>query len=327
MKGLALAMLLTLLSWLGSPAWGAAQPGKTYRIGYLALAPITDKPSSERTAFFRALRELGYVEGKNLFVEYSSAEANVESLPDAAADLVEHKPMLIFALGTPTALAAKQATQTIPIVMIAADPVDNGLVASLAKPGGNVTGLSFLDGRLAPKRLEILKEALPKAARVAVLWTRSHPAHSQALTPLEARARELGLRLQTFDVTRTAGLQEAFERMSASRPDAILVLLDYRTLIYRTLIAEFAAKHRLPTMFGSPESVEAGGLMAYGVRYAELFTRAATFVDRVLNGTRPANLPVEQPTRFDLVVNRTTAKLLEIEFPESFLLRANLFLE
>jgi putative ABC transport system substrate-binding protein len=327
MKGLSVAMLLSLLSWLASPAWGAAQPGKTYRIGYLSLAPITDTPSPQRAAFFRALRELGYVEGKNLIVEYRSAEANIELLPDAATDLVELKPSLIFAVGTPTALAAKQATHTIPIVMIAADPVENGLVASLAKPGGNVTGLSLLDARLASKRLELLKEALPRASRIAVLWTRFHPAHMQTLPLLETRAKELGLRLQASEVTRIAGLQQAFERMSAARPDAILVLLDNRTHTYRALIADFAAKNALPTMFGSPESVEAGGLMSYGVRVAELFTRAARFVDRILNGAQPQSLPVEQPSRFDLVVNRKTAKLLELEFSEPFLLRATVFVE
>jgi putative ABC transport system substrate-binding protein len=327
MKRLSLAMLLTLLPWLVSPAWGAAQPGKTYRIGYLSLAPLADTPSPERAAFFRALRELGYVEGKNLIVEYRSAEANVELLPDAATDLVELKPPLIFAVGTPTALAAKQATQTIPIVMIAADPVENGLVPSLARPGGNLTGLSLLDARLASKRLELLKEALPKASRVAVLWTRTHPAHVQTLPLLETRANELSLRLQPFEVTRTAELQEAFKRMSAARPNAILVLTDYRTLIYRSLIAEFAAQNGLPTMFGSPESVEAGGLMSYGVKVAELFTRAATFIDRILNGAQPANLPVEQPAHFDLVVNHKTAKILELELPEPFVLRVTRFIE
>jgi putative ABC transport system substrate-binding protein len=327
MKGLTLAVLLTLLSWLAGSAWGAAQPGKTYRIGYLSLAPITDTPSPQRAAFFRALREQGYVEGKNLIVEYRSAEANVESLPEAATELVELKPSLIFAVGTPTALAAKQATQAIPIVMIAADPVENGLVRSLAKPGGNLTGLSLLDARLASKRLELLKEALPKVSRVAVLWTRFHPAHVQTWPLLETRAKELGLRLQAFEVTRIAGLQQAFDRMSAARPDAILVLMDNRTHTYRALIAEFAAKNALPTMFGSPEPVEAGGLMSYGVRVAELFTRAASFVDRILNGARPESLPVEQPSRFDLVVNRKTATLLELEFPEPFLLRVTVFVE
>jgi ABC-type uncharacterized transport system substrate-binding protein len=327
MQGLSLALLVTLLSCLVSPAWSAAQAGKTYRIGYLSLAPITDKPSPERAAFFRALRELGYFEGKNLIIEYRSAEANIESLPDAASDLVELNPPLIFAVGTPTALAAKQATRTIPIVMIAADPVENGLVPSLAKPGGNLTGLSLFDARLASKRLELLREALPKASRIAVIWTRFHPAHMQTLPLLETRAKELGFRLQGFEVPRAIELQQAFDRMSAARPDAILVLTDYRTLTYRALIAEFAAKNGLPTMFGSPESVEAGGLMSYGARVAELFTRAARFVDRVLNGAQPGDLPVEQPSRFDLVVNRRTARLLALEFPAPFLLRATVFVE
>jgi putative ABC transport system substrate-binding protein len=271
--------------------------------------------------------KLGYVQGKNLVIEYRSAESNVELLPEAAADLVDQKPALIFAAGAPAALAAKEATRTIPIVMFAADPVANGLVASLAKPGGNVTGLSFLQIRLSPKRLELVKEAFPKASRVAVLWTRTHPAHAEELKTVGARAKELSLTLQPFDVTHVADLEQAFARMNASRPDAILVLFDYRTLIYRELIADFAATNRLPTMFGSPESVETGGLMSYGPGLAELFARAATFVDRILNGADPATLPVEQPTRFELVINRKTARSLRLRIPEPLLLRANVLIE
>ena len=322
--------LITLLALsLGYSPMGscAAQPGKVYRIGYLALTPITDSPSPQRAAFLRAMEKLGYVQGKNLIIEYRSAESNVEMLTEAAVDLVEQKPALIFAVGTPTALAAKQATKAIPIVMFAADAVPNGLVSNLARPGGNVTGLSLLQVRISPKRLEILKEALPNAARVAVLWSRVHPAHAQELTSVGARAKELGVALQAFDVTRASDLQAAFARISADRPDAILVLLDYRTMIYRQFIADFAVKNRLPTMFGSVESVQTGGLMSYGPNLTELFARAATIVDRILNGTRPATLPVEQPTRIDLVVNRQTARALGLELPESLLLRANVLLE
>jgi len=322
--------LITLLalSLVCSPmGWCAAQPGKVYRIGYLMFAPVADTPSPQRAAFLRAMGKLGYVQGKNLVIEYRSAESNVELLPEAAADLVDQKPALIFAAGAPAALAAKEATRTIPIVMFAADPVANGLVASLAKPGGNVTGLSFVQIRLSPKRLELVKEAFPKASRVAVLWTRTHPAHAEELKTVGARAKELSLTLQPFDVTRVADLEQAFARMNASRPDAILVLFDYRTLIYRELIADFAATNRLPTMFGSPESVEMGGLMSYGPGLAELFARAATFVDRILNGADPATLPVEQPTRFELVINRKTARTLRLRIPEPLLLRANVLIE
>jgi len=326
-KTFSLITLLALSLGCSPMGWCAAQPGKVYRIGYLALTPIVETPSSQRAAFLRAMGKLGYVQGKNLVIEYRSAESNVELLPEAAADLVDQKPALIFAAGAPAAWAAKEATRTIPIVMFAADPVANGLVASLAKPGGNVTGLSFLQIRLSPKRLELVKEAFPKASRVAVLWTRNHPAHAEELKAVGARAKELSLTLQPFDVTRVADLEQAFARMNASRPDAILVLFDYRTLIYRELIADFAARNRLPTMFGSPESVETGGLMSYGPGLAELFARAATFVDRILNGADPATLPVEQPTRFELVVNRRTAQSLGFSIPEPLLLRVNVFIE
>jgi len=327
MKTLSLIALLALSLGNSPMGWCAAQPGKVYRIGYLALAPIVETPSPQRAAFLRAMGKLGYVQGKNLIIEYRSAESNVELLPEAAADLVDQKPALIFAAGAPAALAAKEATRTIPIVMFAADPVANGLVASLAKPGGNVTGLSLVQITLSPKRLELVKEAFPKASRVAVLWTRTHPAHAEELKAVGARAKELSLTLQPFDVTRVADLEQAFARMNASRPDAILVLFDYRTLIYRELIADFAARNRLPTMFGSPESVETGGLMSYGPGLAELFARAATFVDRVLNGADPATLPVEQPTRFELVINRKTAQTLRLRIPEPLLLRANVLIE
>ena len=326
MKTLSLITLLALSLGYSPMGWCGAQPGKVYRIGYLALAPIAETPPPQRAAFLGAMEKLGYVQGKNLVIEYRSAEGNVESLPEVAADLVDQKPALIFAVGTPTALAAKQATRTIPIVMFAADAVANGIVASLAKPGGNVTGVTSLL-KLSPKRLEILKEAVPRASRVAVLYSRVHPSHAQELTANQARARELGLALQPFDVTLVEDLQAAFARMSERRPDAILVLFDYRTLIYRQLIAEFAAKNRVPTMFGSKESAHAGGLMSYGPSLEEMFTRAATFADRILNGARPQTLPIEQPTRFELAINLRTARSLGLRIPEPLLLRANVLIE
>jgi putative ABC transport system substrate-binding protein len=326
-KAFCLIALLALSSWYAPNTWCAAQPGKVYRIGYLLFAPLAETPSPQRAALLRAMERLGYVQGKNLLIEYRSAEANIEMLPEAAAELVERKPDLIFAIGTPTALAAKQATRTIPIVMFAADAVANGLVASLAKPGGNITGVSGVQTRLSPKRLEILKEAVPRVARVAVLFSRVHPSHAQELTAITERARELGVSLQPFDVTRLEDLQATFARMSAIRPDAILVLFDYRTLIYRQLIAEFAGKNRLPTMFGSTESVDAGGLMSYGSNLEEMFARAASFADRILNGVDPSALPVEQPTRFDLAVNRRTARTIGLAIPGPLLLRASVVVE
>jgi len=326
-KTFSLIALLALSLGYSPMGWCGAQPGKVYRIGYLAFAPIAETPAPQRAAFLGAMEKLGYVQGKNLIIEYRSAEGNVELLPEAAAELVDQKPALIFAVGTPTALAAKQATRTIPIVMFATDPVTNGLVASLARPGGNITGMSGIQAKLSPKRLEILKEAVPHATRVAVLYSRVHPSHAQELTANEARARELGLALQPFDVTRVEDLQAAFARMSERRPDAILVLFDYRTLIYRQLIAQFAAKNRLPTVFGSKESVHAGGLMSYGSSLEEMFARAATFADRILNGAEPQTLPIEQPTRFELAINLGTARSLGLRVSEPLLLRANILIE
>jgi putative ABC transport system substrate-binding protein len=326
-KTLSCIALLALSTWAPSVAWCAAQPGKVYRIGYLSLPPIAETPFGGRAAFLRAMEKLGYVHGKNLIIEYRSGEGNAELLPEAALDLLDQKPAVIFAAGTQTALAAKQATRTIPIVMVASDPVLNGIVASLAKPGGNVTGISGLQIRLNAKRLEILKEALPRATRVAVLWSRTHPSHTQDLTAVTSRAKELGLTLQPFDVTRLEDLQASFARISANRPDAMLVMFDYRTVLYRELIAEFAIRNRLPAMFGSRESVNAGGLMSYGPNVAEIYTRAATFVDRILNGADPQTLPVEQPTRFELVINRKAARSIGLTIPEPLLLRANALIE
>jgi putative ABC transport system substrate-binding protein len=319
--------LLALSTSTATVAWGAAQPGKEYRIGYLSLPPVAERPLGARAAFLRAMEKLGYVHGKNLIIEYRSGEGNVELLPEAILDLLEQKPAVIFAPGTPAALAAKEATRTIPIVMFASDPVVNGIVASLAKPGGNVTGVSGVQIKLNAKRLEILKEVVPRASRIAVLWSRAHPSFSQDLREIGPRAKELGLTLQTFDVTRIEDLQASFTRISADRPDAILVMFDNRTVAYSELIAEFALKNRLPAMFGSRGSVDRGGLMSYGPNLAEMFARAATFVDRILNGADPRTLPVEQPTRFELVINRKTARSIELRIPEPLLLRANVLVE
>ena len=326
MKTLTLIALM-ILTLVCPRAWSAAQPGKEYRIGYLSLAPIADTPTGGRAAFLRAMEKLGYVHGKNLSIEYRSGEGNAELLPEAMADLVEQKPSVIFAPSTPSALAAKQATRTIPIVMFASDPVANGIVASLAKPTGNITGVSGVQIKLNGKRLEILKEALPRASRVAVLWSRTHPSHTQELAEVRSRAKELGLALEPFDVTHLADLQAAFARISANRPDAILIMFDFRTQRYSGLIAEFAVKTGLPTIFGSRAPVDVGGLMSYGPNLSEMFARTAVFVDRILNGAAPSTLPVEQPTHFELVINRRTARTLGVRIPEPLLLRASVLIE
>jgi putative ABC transport system substrate-binding protein len=318
--------LLVLSSWIAPTGGCGAQPGKVYRIGYLSLQPLAETPSFAHAAFLRAMEKLGYVYGMNLIIEYRSAEGNVELLPEAVLDLLNQKPAVIFAPSTPAALAAKQATRTIPIVMFASDPVVNGIVASLAKPGGNITGVSGIQIKLNAKRLEILKETVPRASRVAVLWSRAHPSHTQDLTAIGSRAKELGLTLEPFDVTRVEDLQASFARISANRPDAILVI-DNRTVLFSDLIAEFAIRNRLPTMFGSRGSVDGGGLMSYGPNVGEMFARAATFVDRILNGADPQTLPVEQPTRFELVINRKTARSIGLRISEPLLLRANALIE
>jgi putative ABC transport system substrate-binding protein len=319
--------LLVLSSWIAPTGSCGAQPGKVYRIGYLSLQPLAETPSFAHAAFLRAMEKLGYVYGMNLIIEYRSAEGNVELLPEAVLDLLNQKPAVIFAPSTPAALAAKQATRTIPIVMFASDPVVNGIVASLAKPGGNITGVSGIQIKLNAKRLEILKEAVPRASRVAVLWSRAHPSHTQDLTAIGSRAKELGLTLEPFDVTRVEDLQASFARISANRPDAILVMFDNRTVLFSELIAEFAIRNRLPAMFGSRGSVDGGGLMSYGPNVGEMFARAATFVDRILNGADPQTLPVEQPTRFELVINRKTARSIGLRISEPLLLRANALIE
>ena len=326
-KAFSLIALLTLSLACSPLGWCGAQPGKQYRIGYLSLPPIADTPAGGRAAFLRAMEKLGYVHGRNLTIEYRSGEGNVELLPEAIADLVEQNPPVIFAPSTPAALAAKEATRTIPIVIFASDPVANGIVASLAKPAGNITGVSGVQIKLNAKRLEILKEAVPRASRVAVLWSRTHPSHTQELAEVGSRARELGLSLQPFDITRAEELQAAFARMRKNRPDAILIMFDFRTQRYGGLIAEFATRNRLPAIFGSRGPIDAGGLMSYGPNLPEMFARAATFVDRILNGADPSTLPVEQPTHFELVINRRTARALGLPIPEPLLVRASVLIE
>ena len=298
------------------------------RIGYLTLSPISDKPSAERAAFLQGLRELGYIEGKTIQIEYSSAESYPERLPEAAEALVYEGVDLIAATGAVPALAAKQATQTIPVVFTyASDPVGNGLVASLARPEGNVTGVSAMGPELAGKKVELLKEVLPALSRVAALWTSAHPAHMREVDQAHAAALTLGILLNTYDVTRLTNLERAFAEIESDRPDAILTFFDYRTLAYRSLIAEFAINKRLPTIFSSRLFVDAGGLMSYGPDAEESFRSVARYVDRVLRGAKPSELPVEQPTRFELAINLKTARLLGIEMPPSVLLRIDRLIE
>ena len=306
------------------PFAAVAQPAaKTVRIGYLTTNPT---PHFQE-AFRQGLRDLGYVEGRNLVIEYRSAEGNLDRFPALAAELVTLKVEVILAASTPPALAAKRATSTIPVVFAAvADAVASGLVTSLAHPGGNVTGLSFLAPELVGKCLEQLKQAVPRVSRVAVL---SHPGalgertEKDMLKRAEVTARGLGVRLQFLEARRPADFDKAFSEMNKGRAGALTVLTSIMLFDERRRLVDLAAKNRLPAVYPWREAVDAGGLMAYGANLNDLYRRAATYVDKILKGAKPGDLPVEQPTKFELVINLKTAKSLGLMIPQSVLGRAD----
>jgi putative ABC transport system substrate-binding protein len=318
------AFIGALAGGLAAPlAAGAQQPAKVARIGFLGTgSPAVTAIQLE--AFRQGLRDLGYAEGRNIVIEYRWAEGRVERFPDLAAELVGLKVDVIVATGTPVAHAAKNATRTIPIVFAtAADPVGSELVAGIARPGGNVTGLSLLAPEIVARQLQLLKEAVPKASRVAVL---SNPANSYTallVKETEAAARSLGVRVQLLGVRAADAFDSAFSAITKERPGALFVLFDPLFFAHQTRIAEFANKNRLPAMYPHREYAETGGLMAYGPDLRDNFRRAATYVDKILKGAKPADLPVEQPTKFELVINLKTAKALGLTIPQSLLLRAD----
>jgi ABC-type uncharacterized transport system substrate-binding protein len=302
----------------------AQQGGKKYIIGRFAAGSAT----LEAAALTEALRELGWVEGKNVVFERRYAENRLERLPELAADLVRLKVDVIVAGGTLGPLAAKQATSTIPIVMAAAgDPLGSGLVASLARPGGNVTGTSLMAPDLGGKRLELLKELLPRLARVAVLWNAANPYSANVFKETQGPGRTLGIEVQSLEVRAPDDLDGAFEAARKERPDAMIAVDDPLTLSYRKRIADFATGQQLPLLSGPREFVAAGGLISYGANLDDLYRRSAGYVDKILKGAKPADLPVEQPTKFDLVINLTTAKALGIIVPPSLLARADEVIE
>jgi putative ABC transport system substrate-binding protein len=302
----------------------AQEPGKIPRIGLLG-----PRSSSDGAPFFDAfrqgLRELGWVEGRNITLEYRFAEGRLDRLPDLAADLVRLKVDLILAASTPPALAAKSATRTIPIVMAtSADPVGLGLVASLSRPGGNVTGLSFSVGlETVGKGLELLSETVPQVRRMAVLSNPGNPGNVLALKSVTATARSRGVELQLLEARGPSELERAFAAMARERVGALLVVPDSVLGFHRARLQELTAKARLPTMYGMREHAEVGGLMSYAVDLRESFRRAATYVDKILKGAKPGDLPVEQPTKFELVINLKTAKTLGLTIPPSVLARAD----
>ncbi len=293
------------------------------RVGIL-IPGLLATTSRNLDGFRRGLRDLGYVEGQNIHLELRSAEATSAKLPDLAAELVRLKMDVIVTSGTPAALAAKRATTAIPIVMaVAGDPVGTQLVASLARPGANITGLSLMAPELGGKRLQLLKEVVPGVSRVAVLWNAANPYAVLVWRETEAAARTLGVRLQSLAVRGPDDFEGAFRAATSGRAGALITVEDGLTLSYRTRIVDFAAKSRLPAMYGFREFVDAGGLMSYAADLFDLFRRAATYVDKILKGTKPADLPVEQPTRFELVINLKTAKALGLTIPPSILIRAD----
>jgi putative ABC transport system substrate-binding protein len=304
-------------------AAGAQQVAKVPRIGFLSSrSPAETAPYSE--AFRQGLRELGYVEGQNVAVEYRYAEGRPEGLPALAAELVRLKVDVIVTTSAPAPEAARQATRTIPIVFaVTGDPVAEGLVATVAHPGGNITGLASLGPELAGKQLELLKDVVPKISRMAVLQNPNQPAHPLALRQAESAARALRVQLQVLAARSAVEIDAAFAAMRSQRVGGVVVLRDSVFFNQRAQIVALAAKSRLPAVYGFKEMAEAGGLMAYGASLPPMFRRAATYVDKILRGAKPADLPVEQPTKFELVVNLKTAKALGLTIPQSLLLRAD----
>jgi putative ABC transport system substrate-binding protein len=317
------------LGALSAPfAAAAQQAGNVYRVGLLALLPNADT-TREMKALKTRLRDLGYIEGKNLVFEYRSAEGKPERLATLAAELLQLGPDVIIARGgTLTAQIAKQATRTVPVVMAGVgDPIASGLVATLARPGGNVTGLSTLAPDIAGKRLELLRDSMPTVNQVAVLANPMTPFVSQALKVVADAARALRIQIRVVEMTAPDQLDRAFEAVLSAKPGALLVLEDPLTFALRTQIAGLAAQHRLPSVFGSRDYVEVGGLMSYGTDLADLSSRAAIYVDKILKGANPADLPVEQPTKFELVINLKTARALGLTIPTPLLARADEVIE
>jgi len=307
---------------------GAQQAGRVHRIGYLTGGLSTDRPHLIE-AFRQGLRELGWVEGQNIVIEYRYAEGRFDRLPDLAAELVRLKVDIIVAVATPASAAAKNATGTIPIVGISlGDPVGTGLIASLARPGGNITGVSYSVGvETIGKGLELLNEIVPNVRWVAILSNPGNPLHAPAVRDLKVAARSLGEQLQLLDARGPTEFEGAFAAMAKERVGGLFVVADTMFNLHRARLVELAAKSRLPAAYGTRDAVESGGLMSYGPSLPDLFERGATYVDKILKGAKPADLPVEQPTKFELVINLKTAKALGLTIPPSLLARADEVIE
>jgi ABC-type uncharacterized transport system substrate-binding protein len=312
---------------LASPVVAHAQPvGKLPRVGYLFYG--SPGPSPEIEAFRQGLRELGYIEGHSIAVEYRFASGQVERYPELAAELVRLKVDVIVASATPPALAAKQATRSIPIVFVlVADAVGAGLITNFARPGGNITGLTSSSAELGGKRLELLKQMVPKASRVAVLYNPTDRSNVLILKQLQESAPTLGLILQPLEVHKPREFEGAFVAMTRERAHAVFVPAGALTFEHRKVLVDLAAKHRIPAMWGHRSFVDAGGLMSYAVNLYDQNRQAAVFVDKILKGAKPGDLPVEQPTKLELVINLRPAKALGLTIPPSLLVRADQVIE
>jgi putative ABC transport system substrate-binding protein len=322
---------ITLLGGAAA-AWplraGAQQAGKVYRIGVLEMTSATLNVANVY-ALRAGLRQLGYFEGQNLVIEYRSADGRDDRFPGLARELLALKVDVIVTRGTPAAKAAKNATSTVPVVMAASgDPLGTGLVTSLSRPGGNITGLSAIVGELAPKRLELIREIVPGLARIAVLANTSNDAVRRDWAGIETAARSLGVQAQLLDLRNSDALGPTFDAAGAARrAGALVVVIDAITLANRQRIVDLAMKYRLPAIYSSREFVDIGGLISYGVSYPDLYRRAATYVDKILKGAKPADLPVEQPTKFEMVINLKTANAISLDIAPTMLTRADEVIE
>jgi len=325
---IAVLMVLLALGLGAAPrAAEAQQSTKVPRMGYLTATSLSVN-AARVDAFRQGLRERGYVEGKNISIEWRSAEGKSERVPELATELVRLKVEVIVTAGSPATRAAKHATLTIPIVMAQdSDPVGNGFIGSLARPGGNITGLSTLAPEISGKQLELLKEIVPRFSRVAVLGTSTRPGNAQSLRATELVAAAFRVKVQYLDVLGPEAIDTVFREADKGRADAVLVLPSFVLNSHRKELIELAAKRRLPAIYDRQEFVEDGGLMSYSVSSIDLFRRAAVYVDKILKGAKPAELPVEQPTKFEFVINMKTAKALGLTIPPSLLLRADRLIE
>jgi putative ABC transport system substrate-binding protein len=320
MKRRAAELLMLALVALGPTVSMGDQPTKMFIIGFLR----PDAPDFLLDSFREGLHDLGYVEGKNILIEQRWASGHFDQMAALAEELVQMKVDIIVTSATPGALAAKRATNTIPIVIASsADPVASGIVASLAHPGGNITGLTLMNDELAIKRLELLKEAVPRILRVAVLWSTSNPTYTRMIEKIKAAAPLIKLQVEIVKVASPELLDQALSEVKKSHADSMFVFEDPVFRANAARIVEFSAHNRLPAVYGGSEFVHLGGLMAYGPSHADMFRRAAGYVDRILKGANPGDLPIEQPTKFELVVNLNTAKVLGLTIPQSILLRAD----